>query len=151
GHRDLSAVGRMLLRELSSLVGAHQGTIYHLGGTGENRELRLLSSYARTGRSIEIIRLGEGLLGQCAVDKRRILLDNVPPQFVGISSSLGEAPRTSIVVLPILFEGETKAVIELATVDRFSEVNLAFLDQLTVSIGAVFHTIEATMRTEGLL
>src|SRR5262249_18005378 len=128
-----------------------QGTIYHLGGTDENRELCLLASYAGTGRAIDTIRLGEGLVGQCAVEKRRILLDNVPPQFIGISSSLGEVPRASIVVLPVLFEGETKAVIELATVHRFTEVNLAFLDQLTVSIGAVFHTIEATMRTEGLL
>jgi signal transduction histidine kinase/CheY-like chemotaxis protein/HAMP domain-containing protein len=151
GQRELSTVGQMLLSELSPLVGAHRGTMYHLGGTEENRQLRLLSSYARTGPSIETIGLGEGLIGQCAVEKKRILLDDVPPQFIGISSSLGEAPRVSVVVLPVLFEGETKAVIELATLHRFTEVNLGFLDQLTVSIGAVFHTIEATMRTEGLL
>jgi HAMP domain-containing protein/signal transduction histidine kinase/CheY-like chemotaxis protein len=151
GQRDLSTVGQMLLGELCPLVRAHQGTIYHLGATEENRELRLLSSYAHTGRSIETIRLGEGLTGQCALGKKRILLDDVPPQFIAISSSLGEAPRVSIVVLPVLFEGETKAVIELATVHRFTDVNLAFLDQLTVSIGVVFSTIEATMRTEGLL
>jgi signal transduction histidine kinase/HAMP domain-containing protein/DNA-binding response OmpR family regulator len=150
GQRELSTVGRMLLSELSPLVGAHQGAIYHLGGTEENRELRLLSSYAHTGQSIETIRLGEGLVGQCAVEKKRILLNDVSPRFM-ISSSLGEAPRVSIVVLPVLFEGETKAVIELATVHRFTDVNLAFLDQLTVSIGAVLHTIEATMGTEGLL
>ena len=76
---------------------------------------------------------------------------DVPPQFIAISSSLGEESHVSIVVLPILFEGETKAVIELATVRRFSDANLAFLDQLTVNIGAFFHTVEATMRTEGLL
>jgi HAMP domain-containing protein/signal transduction histidine kinase/CheY-like chemotaxis protein len=151
GQRNLSTVGQILLGELCPLVRAHQGTIYRLGGTEENRVLRLLSSYAHTGRSIETIRVGEGLTGQCALGKKRILLDDVPPQFIAISSSLGEAPRVSIVVLPVLFEGETKAVIELATVHRFSEVNLAFLDQLTVSIGVVFSTIEATMRTEGLL
>jgi signal transduction histidine kinase/HAMP domain-containing protein/DNA-binding response OmpR family regulator len=150
GQRELSTVGRMLLSELSPLVGAHQGTIYHLGGTEENRELRLLSSYAHTGQAIETIRLREGLVGQCAVEKKRILLNDVSPKNI-ISSSLGEAPRVSIVVLPVLFEGETKAVMELATVHRFTDVNLAFLDQLTISIGAVFHTIEATMRTEGLL
>jgi HAMP domain-containing protein/signal transduction histidine kinase/DNA-binding response OmpR family regulator len=151
GQRDLSTVGRMLLSELCPLVRAHYGTIYHLGGTEEHRVLRLLSSYAHAGRSIETIHLGEGLTGQCAVEKKRILLDDVPPQFIAISSSLGEAPRVSIVVLPVLFEGETKAVIELATVHRFADVNLSFLDQLTVSIGVVFSTIEATMRTEGLL
>src|SRR5258705_3377699 len=151
GQRDLSTVGRMLLSELSPLAGAHHGTIYHLGGTEEDRELRLLSSYAHTGRPIETIRLGEGLVGQCAVEKKRILLNDVPPQFIAISSSLGEAPRVSIVVLPILFEGETKAVIELATVHPFNDVNPAFLEHMTPSIGAVFQTIESTMRTEGLL
>ena len=85
------------------------------------------------------------------MEKKRILLTNVPAEFISISSSLGEAPNISIVVLPVLFEGETKAVIELATLQPFSDVNLAFLDQLTLSIGAVFNTIEATMRTEGLL
>jgi signal transduction histidine kinase/DNA-binding response OmpR family regulator/HAMP domain-containing protein len=151
GQRDLGAVGRMLLSELAPLVRAQHGTIYHLGGSEENRELRLLASYAYTGRSIDTIRLGEGLVGQSAIEKTRILLDDVPPEFIAISSSLGAAPRVSIVVLPVLFEGETKAVIELATANRFSNVNLALLEQLTVSIGVVFNTIEATMRTEGLL
>jgi signal transduction histidine kinase/HAMP domain-containing protein/DNA-binding response OmpR family regulator len=151
GQRGLGTVGQMLLSELCPLIGAYQGTVYHLAGTEESRELHLLSSYARTRSTIETIRLGEGLVGQCAVEKRRILLNDVPPEFIGISSSLGEAPRVSIVVLPILFEGETKAVIELAVVHRFTEVNLAFLDQLMVNAGAVFNTIEATMRTERLL
>jgi HAMP domain-containing protein/signal transduction histidine kinase/DNA-binding response OmpR family regulator len=152
GQRELNTVGQMLLSELSPLVRAYQGTIYHLDGTDENSKLKLLSSYAHKGRQLtETIGLGQGLAGQCAMEKKRILLTNVPPDFVNISSSLGEAQQISIVVLPVLFEGETKAVIELATLQPFTEVNLAFLDQLTLSIGAVFNTIEATMRTEGLL
>jgi HAMP domain-containing protein/signal transduction histidine kinase/CheY-like chemotaxis protein len=151
GQRELSTVGQMLLSELSPLVKAYQGTIYHLGSSGQRRELKLLSSYAHRGQLMEAIHLGEGLAGQCAIEKKRILLTDVPHDFITISSSLGEAPHVSIVVLPVLFEGETKAVIELATLQPFSDVNLAFLDQLTLSIGAVFNTIEATMRTEGLL
>jgi signal transduction histidine kinase/HAMP domain-containing protein len=151
GQRQLGTIAEMLLSDLAPLVRAHQGTIYHLNGSREDRVLRRLSSYAGTSRMSEIIRPGEGLVGQCAVEKQRILLNDVPLEFFGVSSSLGEAPRASIVVLPVLFEGETKAVIELATVHCFTDVNLAFLDQLTVSIGAVFNTIEATMRTEGLL
>jgi signal transduction histidine kinase/CheY-like chemotaxis protein/HAMP domain-containing protein len=151
GQRELSTVGQMLLSELSPLVRAYQGTIYHLGSSGQRRELKLLSSYAHSGRLNDSIGLGEGLAGQCAIEKKRILLTDVPHDFITISSSLGEAQRVSIVVLPVLFEGETKAVIELATLQPFTDVNLAFLDQLTLSIGAVFNTIEATMRTEGLL
>jgi HAMP domain-containing protein/signal transduction histidine kinase/CheY-like chemotaxis protein len=152
GQRDLSTVGQILLSELSPLVKAYQGTIYHLESGDENTKLKLLSSYAHGGgRLVETIGLGEGLAGQCAVEKKSILLADVPPDFLTIHSSLGEAARVSIVVLPVLFEGQTKAVIELATLQPFTPVNLSFLDQLTLSLGAVFNTIEATMRTEGLL
>jgi len=152
GQRELNTVGQMLLTELAPLVNAHQGTIYHLAGTAEEPELRLLSSYAHGGQRLaQSIRLGEGLAGQCAVEKKRILLADVPPDFINISSSLGEARQVSIIVLPVLFEGETKAVIELAALKKFSTGSLAFLELLTQSIGAVFNTIEATMRTEGLL
>jgi signal transduction histidine kinase/CheY-like chemotaxis protein len=135
------------------LVNAHQGTIYHLDGNNDDSELTLLSSYAHIGvlRVADNIPLGEGLVGQCAEEKKRILLTDVPPDFITVSSSLGAARKVSIIVLPVLFEGQTKAVIEMATLQTFSPGSLAFLELLTQSIGAVFNTIEATMRTEGLL
>ena len=152
GQRELNTVGQMLLSELTPLVKAYQGTIYHLTGTDEDIQLKLLSSYAHKGkRMMETIALGAGLVGQCAVEKKRILLTAVPPDFITIASSLGEARQVSIIVLPVLFEQQTKAVIELASLQPFTEVNLNFLDQLALGIGAVFNTIEATMRTEGLL
>ncbi len=93
-----------------------------------------------------------GLAGQCAVEKKSIVLCRCG---AGIHRHLvrasAEATRVSIVVLPVLFEGQTRAVIELATLQPFSAVNLAFLEQLTLNLGAVLNTIEATMRTEGLL
>ena len=151
GQRALNTVGEMLLSELSQLVKAYQGTIYHLSGSDDHAVLKLLSTYAHGGKHLTELALGEGLVGQCALEKKRILLLDVPPDFITVSSSLGEARRVTILVLPVLFEGQTKAVIELATLQPFSDVNLAFLEQLTLSIGAVFNTIEATMRTEGLL
>ncbi len=152
GERELNTVGQILLTELAPLVDAQQGTIYHLTGRADDPELRLLSSYAHGGEALaQTLRLGEGLVGQCAVEKKRILLEDVPTDFISISSSLGEARQLSIIVLPVLFEGETKAVIELAALQDFTPGSLAFLELLTQSIGAVFNTIEATMRTEGLL
>jgi len=154
GQRELSTVGQLLLSELAPLVNAHQGTVYHYrGGEEAVGDLALLSSYAQTGkmRLATRIRLGEGLVGQCAVEKKRILLSDAPPDFVSIVSSLGEARRISVVVLPVLFEKQTKAVIELASLHPFTVANLNFLDQLALGIGSVFNTIEATMRTEGLL
>ncbi len=151
GQRELSTVGQLLLTELAPLVNAQQGTIYHLVGTEPGAELELLSSYAQGIPLATTIGIGEGLVGQCAAEKKRLLLTDVPADFVKINSSLGQAERVSVIVLPVLFEGQTKAVIELASLLHFGPGSLAFLELLTQSIGAVFNTIEATMRTEGLL
>ena len=152
GQRELKTVGNMLLSELASLVNAHQGAVYHLGCSDDETHLKLVSSYAHGGpKRAQSLAMGEGLAGQCALEKKRILLTNVPPDFITVSSSLGDAKKVSIIVLPVLFENQTKAVIELASLQTFSAGSLAFLDLLTQSIGAVFNTIEATMRTEGLL
>jgi HAMP domain-containing protein/signal transduction histidine kinase/CheY-like chemotaxis protein len=152
GQRDLFTVAQTLLADLVPLVLAQQGAIYQLANEEhETPCLRLLAGYARHPNQPLSIPLGDGLLGQCAMEKRTVLLRDVPPQYTRISSSLGEAPPSSIVVLPVLFEGHIKAVIELASLHPFSETNLTFLEQLTQSIGVVLNTIEATMRTEGLL
>jgi HAMP domain-containing protein/signal transduction histidine kinase/CheY-like chemotaxis protein len=152
GQRELNTVGQMLLTELAPLVNAQQGTIYHVNAADFEMQLKLLSSYAHGEKPPALnIRLGQGLAGQCAVEKKRLLMEDVPTDFISISSSLGAARQVSIIVLPVLFEGQTKAVIELASLQKFNASSLAFLDLLTQSIGAVFNTIEATMRTEGLL
>jgi GAF domain-containing protein len=93
--------------------------------------------------------LGIGLVGQCALEKHRILLQEVPSDYVRISSGLGESSPRSLIVLPVIFEGQTKAVVELASLAEFTPTHLTFLSQLTESIGIVLNTIEATMRTEG--
>ena len=152
GQRDLFTVAQTLLADLVPLVQAQQGTIYQMAvGDNEESSLRLLAGYAQRPGQPNRIRLGEGIVGQCAIEKQRILLSDVPPDYTRISSSLGDAPPLSIVVLPLLFEGQVKAVIELASLKPFTSTNLVFLDQLTTSIGVVLNTIEATMRTEGLL
>jgi len=152
GQRDLFTVGQTLLADLVPLVQAQQGTIYQMAvRADEEPALQLLAGYAQRPGQPNRIPLGEGIVGQCAVEKQRIVLDDVPPDYTRISSSLGDSPPSSILVLPLLFEGHVKAVIELASLKPFTSTNLTFLDQLTTSIGVVLNTIEATMRTEGLL
>jgi len=155
GQRDLLTVGRMILSELAPVVAAQHGVFYTMAGSegGEASRLRLLASYAykeRKNVSSEF-KLGEGLVGQAAIEKERILLTHVPPDYVQIASGLGEAPPLNIIVLPVLFEGEVKAVIELASFEHFNKTHQMFLEQLTESIGIVLNTIEANSRTEDLL
>src|SRR5207302_1316853 len=73
-------------------------------------------------------RLGEGVVGQAAVEKEKILLTNVPTNYIQVTSGLGEAPPLNILVLPVVFEGQVKGVIELASFARFSAAHQAFLD-----------------------
>jgi hypothetical protein len=153
GQRDLSTVGRMLLSELAPLVEAQHGVIYQVEADGPATGLKLLSAYAdgaadgHAGR----LQVGEWLIGQCARDARRLLITQMPSNVVPISSGLFRAPPRHVIVLPVLFEGEVKAVIELASLGAFTDLQLSFLEQLTTSIGIVLNSIEATMQTEGLL
>jgi len=152
GQRDLGTVGRLLLSELTPLVNAQQSVIYRVEDENVPR-LQLLSSYAGAERDEfpATLALGEGLVGQCAADKRRVLITDIPAQAVPISSALIKATPRDIVVLPVLFEGQVKAVIELASINAFTPLQITFLEQLTASIGIVLNSIEATMQTEGFL
>ena len=153
GERDLLTVANLILSELAPVVPAQQGVFYVMDKSGEEPELRLLASYACREHSglKSCFKLGESLVGQAALEKQRILLTDAPSDYVKVSSALGVARPMNIMVLPILFEGEVKAVMELSSLERFNSTHKAFLDQLTESIGIVLNTIEANTRTENLL
>jgi CheY-like chemotaxis protein/signal transduction histidine kinase/HAMP domain-containing protein len=154
GQRDLATVGRMLLSELAPLINAQQGVIYQMGGDSATAEgsLVLLSTFADTPEGyVKEVRIGEGLIGQCAAEKRRMLISELPKKTAPIRSGLFKAVPKNVIVLPVLFEDRVKAVIELASLSGFTASHLAFLEQLTASIGIVLNSIEATMQTEGLL
>jgi HAMP domain-containing protein/CheY-like chemotaxis protein/signal transduction histidine kinase len=152
GQRDLTTVGRLLLSELTPLVNAHQGVIYQMRGEEERNLLKLLATYADDGINghPQALRLGEGLIGQCALDKHRMLI-TTPIEATPISSALLKVPPRNLIVLPVLFENQVKAVFELASIHEFTALQTMFLEQLTTSIGIVLNSIEATMQTEGLL
>ncbi len=152
GQRDLTTVGRMLLSELAPLVNAQQGVIYQMEAE-DSSDMVLLSAFADGGQNGHPHRLGigEGLAGQCAAEKRRMLISDLPSDTTPIRSGLFQAVPRNVIVLPILFEDRVKAVIELASLSVFTASHLSFLEQLTSSIGIVLNSIEATMQTEGLL
>src|SRR5262249_45810447 len=149
-QRDLAIVGKLLLSHLVTLVAAQQGVIYKMEG---DSTMVLLSSFAddvNDGHA-DRLRVGEGLVGQVAAEKQRMLITNLPATAVPIRSGLFRAVPQNVIVLPILFEDSVKAVIELASLGSFTQSHLAFLEQVTASIGIVLNSIEATMQTEALL
>jgi signal transduction histidine kinase/HAMP domain-containing protein len=155
GQRDLAEVSSMILSELAPLVSAQHGVFYSMSGPSDGAEqvLQLQAGYGYEERKhlSTSFKVGEGLVGQCAKEKKRILLTDVPGDYVRINSGLGEAVPLNIIVLPVLFEGSVRAVVELASFSPFSLTHQAFLDQLTESIGLVLNTIVANTLTENLL
>jgi HAMP domain-containing protein/CheY-like chemotaxis protein/signal transduction histidine kinase len=152
GQRDLTTVGRLLLTELTPLVNAHMGVIYQVENE-DSPQLRLLSAYAGDGTDPhrQVVQFGDGLIGQCAMDKRQRLVSEIPADATPINSALLRVVPKNLVVLPVLFETQVKAVIELGSLTSFTTSQMTFLEQLTDSIGIVLNSIEATMQTEGLL
>ncbi|MFL5565213.1 MAG: response regulator, partial [Gemmatimonadaceae bacterium] len=154
GQKDLESVSKLIMSELTPLVSAHHGAFYIMDEEDNNTPvLKLIASYAYKERKHVGNRfyLGEGLVGQAALEKKPILLTNVPDDYIAITSGLGEAPPRNIIVLPVLFEGEIKAVIELASFLPFSQIHQLFLDQLAETVGVVINMISANMRTAELL
>ncbi|MFL6773681.1 MAG: GAF domain-containing protein, partial [Sphingomicrobium sp.] len=156
GQRDLQAVTQLIMSEVTPVVSAQHGAFFlveHDTAAGDGGVLRLIASYGyRPQPGVpDRFRLGEGLVGQCALDGRPIRLTDVPDDYIKVASGLGEATPATIQVMPIMFEEQLLGVIELGSLRPFGEVNQAFLDQLTDTIGVVINTIQANMRTEELL
>ncbi len=153
GERDLATVSNLIMSELAPLVNAQYGVFYVTNREEDEDKLELVASYGAEshGELKKEFKLREGLVGQAAADKRPILLQNVPGDFIRIGSGLGHAAPANINIMPALFEDDVKAVIELASFGEFNETHQSFLDQLMESVGIVLNTIAATMRTEGLL
>jgi HAMP domain-containing protein/CheY-like chemotaxis protein/signal transduction histidine kinase len=154
GQRDLVTVGRLLLSEVAPLVSGQQGVMYVMESANGSLCLKELASYADGAhemRDPRFFAIGEGLVGQAAADRRRLLITDLQAGSIEVRGGLISACPRSVIVLPVLYEGEVKAVLELASLYDFTPSQLAFLEQLTDSIGVVLNTIEATMRTEELL
>ncbi|MFN7131703.1 MAG: ATP-binding protein, partial [Myxococcales bacterium] len=153
GQRSLASLAQLIMSELTPLVSAQQGAFFITTVEDGKPRLKLLSSYAyhRRKHAANTFDLGQGLVGQCALEKKTIIVTDVPDDYVQIGSGLGAAPPRSLIVLPVLFEGQIKGVIELASFQEFSPIHLTLLEQLMMNIGVVFNMIAASTRTEELL
>ncbi|MFF3482062.1 HAMP domain-containing protein [Streptomyces sp. NPDC002701] len=162
GHRDLMEVADLILRELTPLVNAQYGAFF-LADPEEDETTRqtalptkglaFIAGYGSAqSATVDTVSMPvHGLVRQAAREKKRILVEEAPPDYIKINSGLGEAAPASVVIIPIPFEDKLLGVIELASFSRFSDVHLAFFDQFVNTIGVAINTIIANSRTESLL
>jgi signal transduction histidine kinase/CheY-like chemotaxis protein len=156
GQRDLAAVTQMIMSEVAPMVNSQHGAFFLAEPAADEGapELMLAASYGYTPRRSEMrsrFVIGEGLIGQAALDRKTIAISDAPPGYIRVGSGLGETAPADILVMPVLFEDQVLGVIELASIRPFSEVHRDFLARIGETIGVVLNTIRANMRTEELL
>jgi signal transduction histidine kinase/CheY-like chemotaxis protein/HAMP domain-containing protein len=153
GQRNLQSLTDQTMSELTPMVGAQHGAFYLTNPNGGSEVLKLTSTYAYSKRKHLSSRfeVGEGLIGQCALERKPIVVTEVPEKYFSIFSGLGEAAPRNVAVFPVLFEGQVRGVIELASFHEFTPIQLTLLEQLTLNLGLAINLIGTSMRTEQLL
>jgi signal transduction histidine kinase/HAMP domain-containing protein/ActR/RegA family two-component response regulator len=153
GHRDLMQVASLIMSELTPTVSAQYGAFYLAHETDTGVQLTLMAGYGVTRGAPGAVSfaLGEGLVGQAGLERQTILIQHAPADYIRISSGLGHAAPTNVIVMPILFEDQVLGAIELASFSPFTDVHLAFFNQFTETIGVTINAIGANSRTESLL
>ncbi|MFD2421217.1 HAMP domain-containing protein [Amycolatopsis pigmentata] len=150
GHRDLATAAELILDELVPIIGAQFGAFF-LTDPDQPGRLRRIAAYGAPDTGPVTVEFGQSLVGQAARGQRPIVVDRTPPGYVKISSSLGESPSASLIVLPVVFDGRTLGVLEIAAFTPFNDVHRTFLEQLLDTLGVNLNTIIAGARTDALL
>ncbi|KHF40870.1 response regulator [Halalkalibacter okhensis] len=150
GIKDLNEFGTVFMTNIAQFVRATYGVIYV---REEGNTLTKIASYAACDSNIgtEKIHLGQGLVGQCAADKKLMIFDHLPNEYVSTTSGLGAAAPTSLILLPIEFDQEIVGVLELAKFEPFSQSEIRILEQLSQSSGSSIERILDHMKIEELL
>ncbi|MBP1153630.1 MULTISPECIES: CHASE3 domain-containing protein [unclassified Paenibacillus] len=152
GKVNVTELAQSFLNKLAVLLNATHGVFYIKSGFGEPNKLIKAATYAESGDlpAKNTIWIGEGLVGQAAQEQKVISVPDIPPDYVQISSSFGNAPPRSLLIFPVTFEGEVEAVIELASLKSFTPLQLELLEQIRDSFGIAVHSVAGRMELERL-
>ncbi|MFM9280374.1 response regulator [Paenibacillus jiagnxiensis] len=154
GVNSREQIAQMFIGEFTPILGASYGSIYLLDEEKQRDTLFAFGSYAGAGQAMlrkEEFRLGEGLIGQSAKDRKPVILDQAPLGYLSVSSSLGAAPPASIMIYPIVFEDELLGVAELAAFKPFGELEQRLFSQLAMNLGVILNNVQRRLRVEQLL
>lgn len=150
---NVEMLATMLIKKLVPMVGASQGVFYVKEvGKGDQYLTRMSSFASLTGeQERKQFHFGEGLIGQCALLKRPIHLSQIPEDYLKIGSGLGEASPKTIMILPVLFEGQVLAVIEIASFENLTPLQMKLLEEVNNTLGIKINSIINHMKVEQLL
>ncbi|WEG10967.1 response regulator [Pullulanibacillus sp. KACC 23026] len=155
GKHDLGSLSKTVLSKIAPLVESSHAVLYvkEMDDRDTKPVFRLSASYALKDRQLQtnVFQIGEGLIGQAALEKKPIVLTNVPSDYIQVRSGLGEASPHTIYVFPICFEEDVKAVLEIATFKPFNFTQQSFLEELINGLGIIFESTMGRIRLARLL
>lgn len=157
GEQDVMTLAKNIITFLTTYLEAQIGVFYLLeekeGETGKEDTLKLLASYAYTQRKgmTNDFQIGEGLIGQAALEKQPIIITEIPEDYINIQSGIGEATPRQLLVMPFLYENVVKGVIEIGSFHEITEVQLEWLEQVMPNIGIAVNTAKSRTKMQTLL
>ena len=135
---DITELTQSFITKLAPMLQAAYGVVYIRRSNGREIHYVKVAGYAITDeeRGAESFRLGEGLIGQAALDKRIFLIDKLPEEHIKVTSGLGASSPRNLLIAPILVDGRVEAVVEFAALQPFLSQHLTLLDQLQDKFGS---------------
>ncbi|WP_312472240.1 response regulator [Neobacillus sp.] len=151
--KDVQMLAELFITKLVPMVGACNGVFYIKTVEGNEQYLKKIAAYAffNPNREFESFRMGEGLIGQCALEKQHIFLNQVPDNYIKIRSGIGGATPKNIIILPIQYEDEVLAVIEIASFESFSPSQIKLIEEVIPTTGITLKSMLNHMKAERLL
>jgi len=144
GETELASLGNNVITEIATYLDAKVGAFYLTEDREKEPVLSLLGSYAYMERKnlSNTFKFGEGLVGQSAREKKRILVSHVPEDYIKVISGLGESSPRFISVIPFLYENQVTGVVEIGFLDQPTDLQVAYLDQAMSAIAINFETVQ---------
>ncbi len=150
GDKDAKTLCRDVLVELAKYIEAQVGTLYTTQAGG-NLMLTATYSFTRRKNFNTNIQLGAGLVGEAALEQKTILISEVPEDYLRVESSLGNSPPRNIIAVPLIWQGKVLGVVELGSLQEFSEVKLEFLKKSAENIAIALNSSRQREKTHALL
>ncbi|RAW03449.1 GAF domain-containing protein [Pseudochryseolinea flava] len=149
-HTSIKPMCEELIGKLIRYLGANQGGIFV---ENQTQELEMVACYAYERKKYlnKIILPGEGLLGQCFLERQRIYITKIPDNYINITSGLGSSNPKSILIVPLKLKDEIVGVLEIASFNPFPAYRLEFVDRVAEALAQSISSIRVSEETKGLL
>ncbi|NOY61150.1 MAG: response regulator [Calditrichaeota bacterium] len=150
GDQDQASLAKNTITFLSEYLNAQIGCLY-LNGVGES--FKLIGSYAFTKHKDlpGEYKPGEGIIGQAVLQKKPIVVSDIPYDYIRINYGIGEITPRHLIAVPFVYDGKVSGVIELGSFHKFSNLEMDFLSQAIESIAINFNSAQSRLRLKELL